>query len=105
MSPTKLLKFGPLPIRIMAGRAFIVAGLPKFENLHQSRFFSSLGLPPDLLIPIALLEIIGEILLIVYTSSPCLKSAGASLFTSPICSTTPEKSILRNKEIYITKKK
>jgi putative oxidoreductase len=58
--------FGPLPIRIMAGIAFIVAGLPKFENTSINQgFFSSLGLPPDLLIPIALLEVIGGILLIV----------------------------------------
>ncbi|MGA9296137.1 MAG: hypothetical protein WBV72_01885 [Nitrososphaeraceae archaeon] len=28
MSPRKLLMFGPLPIRIMVGIAFIVAGLP-----------------------------------------------------------------------------
>jgi uncharacterized membrane protein YphA (DoxX/SURF4 family) len=28
--------FGPLPIRIMAGIAFIVAGLPKLENIAGS---------------------------------------------------------------------
>jgi putative oxidoreductase len=31
--------FGPLPIRIMAGIAFIVAGLPKFENISINQGF------------------------------------------------------------------
>jgi uncharacterized membrane protein YphA (DoxX/SURF4 family) len=33
MISRELLMFGPLPVRIMAGMAFIVAGLPKFENI------------------------------------------------------------------------
>jgi putative oxidoreductase len=62
----KLLMFGPLPIRIMAGIAFIVAGLPKLENIAVNQgFFGSLGLPPELVLPIALLEVIGGIFLIV----------------------------------------
>jgi putative oxidoreductase len=66
MTSRELQMFGPLPIRIMAGIAFIVAGLPKFENISINQgFFSSLGLPPDLLVPIALLEVIGGIFLIV----------------------------------------
>jgi putative oxidoreductase len=58
--------FGPLPIRIMAGIAFIVAGLPKFENISVNQgYFGSLGLPPELVLPIALLEVIGGIFLLV----------------------------------------
>ena len=58
--------FGPLPIRIMAGIAFIVAGLPKLENISVNQgFFGSLGLPPELVLPIALLEVIGGVFLIV----------------------------------------
>lgn len=50
----------------MAGDAFIVAGLPKLQNIYVNQgFFISLGLPPDLLIPIPLLEVIGGTLLIV----------------------------------------
>jgi putative oxidoreductase len=58
--------FGPLPIRILAGIAFLVAGLPKFENISVNQgFFGSLGLPPELVLPIALLEVIGGIFLLV----------------------------------------
>jgi len=58
--------FGPLPIRILAGIEFIVAGLPKFENISVNQgFFGSLGLPPELVLPIALLEVIGGIFLLV----------------------------------------
>jgi putative oxidoreductase len=49
MTSRELLMFGPLPIRILAGIAFIVAGLPKFENISINQgFFDSLGLPPEL---------------------------------------------------------
>ncbi|HJY09495.1 MAG TPA: hypothetical protein VJ250_01000 [Nitrososphaeraceae archaeon] len=45
----------------MAGIELIVAGLPKFENISVNQgFFINLGLPPDLLIPIAYLEVIGH---------------------------------------------
>jgi uncharacterized membrane protein YphA (DoxX/SURF4 family) len=58
--------FGPLPIRIMAGIVFIVARLPKLENISVNQgFFGSLGLPPELVLPIALLEVIGGVFLIV----------------------------------------
>jgi uncharacterized membrane protein YphA (DoxX/SURF4 family) len=33
MTSRNLPVFGPLPIRIMAGIAFIVAGLPKLQNI------------------------------------------------------------------------
>jgi putative oxidoreductase len=43
----KLLMFGPLPVRIMAGILFIAQGLPKLENISVNQgFFGSLGLPP-----------------------------------------------------------
>jgi putative oxidoreductase len=66
MNPRRLQMFGPLPIRILAAIAFIVAGLPKFENISVNQgFFGSLGLPPELVLPIALLEVIGGIFLLV----------------------------------------
>jgi putative oxidoreductase len=38
--------FGPLPIRILAGIAFLVAGLPKFENIFVNQgFLEALGFP------------------------------------------------------------
>ena len=45
----KISAFAPLPIRIMAGIAFIIHGLPKFENLQGTQgFFASVGIPADL---------------------------------------------------------
>ena len=56
----------PLPVRIIAGIAFILHGLPKFENLQGTQgFFASVGIPADLALLIGLLEVIGGILLIV----------------------------------------
>ena len=58
--------FGPLTIRILAGIAFIIAGLPKFENIAVTQgFFQQFGLPPELALPIGLLEVIGGIFLLV----------------------------------------
>lgn len=66
MTSRNLPVFGPLPIRIMAGVAFIVAGLPKLQNISINQgYFGSLGLPPELVVPIALLEVIGGIFLTV----------------------------------------
>ena len=57
---TKLATFGPLPIRILAGVAFIAHGLPKFANVQGTAgFFSSVGIPGDLAISIGLLEVVG----------------------------------------------
>jgi putative oxidoreductase len=62
----KLLAYGPLPIRILAGITFIAHGLPKFENIAETQgFFGSIGLPLELALPIGLLEVIGGIVLIV----------------------------------------
>ncbi len=60
MVSRKLLMFGPLPIRILAGITFMAHGLPKFEDITGTQgFFGKLALP------IGLLEVIGGIFLIV----------------------------------------
>jgi putative oxidoreductase len=47
MISRKLLVFGPLPFRVVAGIVFVVAGLPKLENISVNQgFFNSLGLLP-----------------------------------------------------------
>jgi len=62
----KISAFAPLPVRIIAGIAFILHGLPKFENLQGTQgFFASVGIPADLALLIGLLEVIGGVLLIV----------------------------------------
>jgi putative oxidoreductase len=66
MSLEKVSSFAPLPIRVIAGIAFIMHGLPKLSNLHGTQgFFGSQGLPPELALPVSLLELIGGIVLIV----------------------------------------
>lgn len=66
MNSHKLLAYGSLPIRIVAGITFIAHGLPKFENIAGTQgFFGSIGLPPELALPIGLLEVIGGIFLLV----------------------------------------
>lgn len=66
MSLEKISSFAPLPIRIMTGLAFILHGLPKFEDLVGTQgFFASVGIPADMALLIGLLEVVGGILLIV----------------------------------------
>ena len=66
MVSRKLLMYGPLPIRILAGITFMAHGLPKFEDITGTQgFFGNIGLPPELALPIGLLEVIGGIFLIV----------------------------------------
>jgi putative oxidoreductase len=66
VSKEQLLMFGPVPIRILAGILFIVHGLPKFEDVTSTQdFFGSVGIPPELVVPIGLLEVIGGIFLLV----------------------------------------
>ncbi len=61
----KISTFAPLLIRIMAGIAFILHGLPKFEDLQGiSGYFAYAGIPPQMALPIGLLEVIGGTLLI-----------------------------------------
>jgi putative oxidoreductase len=39
MISKRLMVFGPLPIRILAGILFIAHGLPKFENIGGTQGF------------------------------------------------------------------
>jgi putative oxidoreductase len=60
------MKFGPLPIRILVGVALIGHGLPKFYDMAGTQgFFGSLGLPGELAIAIAILELAGGIAILV----------------------------------------
>jgi putative oxidoreductase len=59
MNSLELMKFGPLPIRILAGAALIAHGWPKISDIVGTQgFFASIGLPAELAIAIALLEVI-----------------------------------------------
>ncbi len=65
MQNNRALLFGPFPIRIMVGIAFIAHGYPKITNIAGTEgFFTQIGLPAALATPIALLEFIGGIALI-----------------------------------------
>ena len=65
LNTATIASFAPLPIRVIAGIAFIMHGLPKFEGMDKTQgFFGTLGLPPELALPIALLEVIGGFALI-----------------------------------------
>jgi putative oxidoreductase len=58
--------YGLLPVRIMAGVIFIAHGLPKFFGISQGYgFFQSVNLPPELFVPIALLEVIGGLAILI----------------------------------------
>ncbi|MDQ5868278.1 MAG: DoxX family protein [Thermoproteota archaeon] len=60
MNSLQFMKFGPLPIRILAGLALILHGLPKITDISGTQsFFPNIGLPPELAIPVAVLEVIG----------------------------------------------
>jgi putative oxidoreductase len=63
----KLTQYGPLPIRILAGIAFIIHGLPKLSNVAGTeQFFANMiGLPAAMALPVGLLEVIGGIALLV----------------------------------------
>ena len=67
ISKKKLDQYGPLPIRILAGIAFIAHGLPKLSNVPGTEHFFSnmMGLPAAMALPIGLLEVIGGIALLV----------------------------------------
>ncbi len=65
MQPSKILTFGPLPIRIMVGVGFMAHGYPKLSNIAGTGgFFAHMGLPPELALPIALLEFFGGLALV-----------------------------------------
>ena len=58
--------YGPLPLGIFVGITFIAHGLPKFEDVAGTQgFFGTVGIPPELVVPIGLLEVIGGIFLLV----------------------------------------
>jgi putative oxidoreductase len=60
MNSLQLMKFGPLPIRILAGLTLMLHGLQKITDISGVQsFFPNIGLPPELAIPVALLEVIG----------------------------------------------
>src|ERR671929_1479444 len=63
----RLAQYGPLPIRILAGIAFIIHGLPKLSNVAGTEHFfaNMVGLPAAMALPIGLLEVIGGIALLV----------------------------------------
>lgn len=65
MNIQKLILYGPLPIRILAGLAFIAHGIPKSDPAMTQGFFGNIGLPPELAILIGLLEVIGGFALLV----------------------------------------
>jgi putative oxidoreductase len=67
MTYEKLAQYGPLPIRILAGIAFIIHGLPKLSNIAGTeQFFANMvGLPAAMALPVGLLEVIGGIALLV----------------------------------------
>src|SRR5919106_3350937 len=66
MNVQKLTLYGPLPIRILAGIAFIAHGIPKLANPGMIQgFFGNIGLPPELVIPIGLLEVLGGFALLI----------------------------------------
>lgn len=65
ISKEKLSSFAPLPIRLIAGIAFILHGLPKLGDIGGTQgFFSSVGIPPEMAIFVALLEVLGGVALI-----------------------------------------
>jgi putative oxidoreductase len=63
----RLMSFGLLPIRLIAGIGFIINGLPKLVNITgtEAEFASKIGLPAALALPVGLLEVIGGIALII----------------------------------------
>jgi putative oxidoreductase len=67
MAYEKLAQYGPLPIRILAGIAFIIHGLPKLSNVAGTEHFfaNMVGLPAAMALPIGLLEVVGGIALII----------------------------------------
>ena len=65
LNSPQLMKFGPLPIRILAGLTLLLHGLPKITDISGVQsFFPNLGLPPELAIPVTLLEVIGGLALL-----------------------------------------
>lgn len=65
MQSKKALLFGPLPIRVMVGIAFMAHGYPKLTDMAGTQeFFGKIGLPVEMAILIGLLEFIGGLVLL-----------------------------------------
>ncbi len=65
MNIEKLTSFAPLTIRMMMGIAFIIHGFPKLGNIEGIQgYFAAVGIPPELALPLALLEVMGGIALL-----------------------------------------
>lgn len=62
MDSTKLLQFGPFPLRIMIGITFLAHRVPSLADFGQVQgFVGRLGLPPEVAFIVAILEIGGAI--------------------------------------------
>lgn len=62
---TNYSRFGPFPIRIIVGIVFIAHSLMKLQDLSGTAgFLSSMAIPPELALPVTLLELIGGFCLI-----------------------------------------
>lgn len=60
MDAQKLVSYAPLSIRLIAGISFITHGIPKLSSVDKTYgLFGTLGLPTELALPVALLEVIG----------------------------------------------
>lgn len=64
MQNSRALLFGPFPIRIMVGIAFMAHGYPKLIDIPGTQgFFGNIGLPAEMAVLIGLLEFIGGLTL------------------------------------------
>ncbi len=62
MNSVRLMQFGPFPLRIILGIAFLAHRLPTLAEFNKVQgFVGSLGLPPEMAYVIATLEIGGAI--------------------------------------------
>jgi putative oxidoreductase len=60
MNIQEISLYGPLSIRILAGITFIAHGIPKLVDPTMTQgFFGNIGLPPEMAIPIGVLEVVG----------------------------------------------
>jgi len=85
MNSLQLMKFGPLSIRILVGVALIAHGWPKISDIPGTQgFFGNIGLPPELAIVIALLEVVGGFAILF----GILTRIAAGLFIVEMISTT-----------------
>ncbi|WP_337862478.1 DoxX family protein [Nitrososphaera sp.] len=81
----KMMTFGPLPLRIVAGAAFILHGLVKFQDMPGTLgFFATLGLPQELVALVAILEVAGGIAIL----TGVLTRITSALFIAEMAGTT-----------------